>query len=89
VAAAAAFIRGINVGGKSILPMETLRGLCGAAGLADARTYSQSGNVAFRIGGREMGQAERKEKPAGASGGRFGAGDGPRLSAGRTRAAAR
>jgi uncharacterized protein (DUF1697 family) len=43
-----ALLRGINVGGKNVLPMELLRGLCGEAGLADARTYIQSGNVVFR-----------------------------------------
>ncbi|MCI0548248.1 MAG: DUF1697 domain-containing protein [Candidatus Rokubacteria bacterium] len=53
-----AFIRGINVGGKHLIPMEVLRGLCAKVGLADARTYIQSGNVVFRAGKREMSRAE-------------------------------
>lgn len=53
-----AFIRGINVGGKHVLPMESLRGLCAGVGLADARTYIASGNVVFRAGKREMSRAE-------------------------------
>ncbi|MFM9995318.1 MAG: DUF1697 domain-containing protein [Phycisphaerales bacterium] len=52
-----AFIRGINVGGKHLIPMEVLRGLCAGVGLADARTYIASGNVVFRAGKREMSRA--------------------------------
>lgn len=52
-----AFIRGINVGGKHLLPMDTLRALCARVGLGDARTYIQSGNVVFRAGKREMARA--------------------------------
>lgn len=44
---AIALIRGINVGGKNLLPMETLRSLCAGAGMDDARTYIQSGNIVF------------------------------------------
>jgi len=39
------FLRGINVGGAGKLPMSDLRALCEGAGLADVRTYIQSGNV--------------------------------------------
>ncbi len=42
-----AFIRGINVGGKTIVKMERLRDLLSAAGLESVRTYIQSGNIAF------------------------------------------
>ncbi|MFN0010844.1 MAG: DUF1697 domain-containing protein [Phycisphaerales bacterium] len=52
-----AFLRGINVGGKHTLPMETLRGLCEGLGLRDARTYIQSGNVVFSAGKRELAKA--------------------------------
>jgi uncharacterized protein (DUF1697 family) len=43
-----ALLRGINVGGKNLLPMKDLAGLFGEAGCADVRTYIQSGNVLFR-----------------------------------------
>ena len=41
-----ALLRGINVGGNT-LRMERLRVLFAELGLADARTYAQSGNVLF------------------------------------------
>lgn len=41
----AAFLRGINVGGRSLLAMADLKSALHDAGLADARTYLQSGNV--------------------------------------------
>ncbi|MCB0013849.1 MAG: DUF1697 domain-containing protein [Anaerolineales bacterium] len=43
-----ALFRGINVGGNNILPMAKLRELLTAMGLADVRSYIQSGNVVFR-----------------------------------------
>ncbi|MGH9159309.1 MAG: DUF1697 domain-containing protein [Vicinamibacteraceae bacterium] len=43
-----AFFRGINVGGNNMLPMKELAALLGKQGLADVRTYIQSGNVVFR-----------------------------------------
>ncbi|MCA1670514.1 MAG: DUF1697 domain-containing protein [Thermomicrobia bacterium] len=43
-----ALLRGINVGGKNILPMSDLRDLFSEAGCHDVRTYIQSGNVLFR-----------------------------------------
>jgi uncharacterized protein (DUF1697 family) len=52
-----ALIRGINVGGKNILPMATLRSLCEDAGLCDVRTYIQSGNIVFRADGAAMKKA--------------------------------
>lgn len=45
---AVALIRGINVGGRNMLPMDTLRTLCQACGMHDPRTFIQSGNVVFR-----------------------------------------
>lgn len=51
---AVALIRGINVGGKNMLPMEVLRALCEGAGLRDARTLIQSGNVVFRCADRSV-----------------------------------
>ncbi len=43
-----ALLRGVNVGGRNMLKMETLRSLCGALRLQDAQTYIQSGNIVFR-----------------------------------------
>lgn len=43
-----ALLRGINVGGRNILPMAELRSALEASGLSDVRTYIQSGNVVFR-----------------------------------------
>jgi uncharacterized protein (DUF1697 family) len=42
-----ALLRGINVGGKNILPMKDLAAIFEAAGCANVRTYIQSGNVVF------------------------------------------
>jgi uncharacterized protein (DUF1697 family) len=42
-----ALLRGINVGGKNILPMKDLAAIFEAAGCRDVRTYIQSGNVVF------------------------------------------
>ena len=42
-----ALFRGINVGGKHILPMQDLRDLLAELGCEDVQTYIQSGNVVF------------------------------------------
>jgi len=42
-----ALLRGINVGGKNMLPMKTLTGIFSDAGCGEVRTYIQSGNVVF------------------------------------------
>jgi uncharacterized protein (DUF1697 family) len=42
-----ALLRGINVGGKNIVPMKDLAALFTAAGCRDVATYIQSGNVIF------------------------------------------
>jgi uncharacterized protein (DUF1697 family) len=42
-----ALLRGINVGGKNILPMRDLAGIFEDAGCANVRTFIQSGNVIF------------------------------------------
>lgn len=41
------FIRGINVGGRAIVPMAGLRAALTERGLQNARTYIQSGNVVY------------------------------------------
>lgn len=43
----AAFLRGINVGGKNKVKMETLREILTAKGFENVRTYINSGNVIF------------------------------------------
>lgn len=43
-----ALLRGINVGGKNILPMADLAKMFVAAGCTDVQTYIQSGNVIFK-----------------------------------------
>lgn len=43
-----ALLRGINVGGKNLLPMKTLAEIFSKAGAIDVKTYIQSGNVLFR-----------------------------------------
>jgi uncharacterized protein (DUF1697 family) len=39
------FLRGINVGGRTMLPMRELKTLCEKLGFERVRTYIQSGNV--------------------------------------------
>jgi uncharacterized protein (DUF1697 family) len=47
-----ALLRGINVGGKTMIKMPELRSLLAEAGLEDVRTYVQSGNVVFKSSSR-------------------------------------
>lgn len=42
-----ALLRGVNVGGKNILPMKDLRVLLESLGHGEVRTYIQSGNCVF------------------------------------------
>lgn len=42
-----ALFRGINVGGKNLLPMADLRAMASALGFTDVATYIQSGNLAL------------------------------------------
>jgi uncharacterized protein (DUF1697 family) len=42
-----AFLRGINVGGKNIIPMENLREAFASLEFSEVKTYIQSGNVVF------------------------------------------
>jgi uncharacterized protein (DUF1697 family) len=42
-----ALLRGINVGGKNLIPMPALKAAFEDAGFGDVRTYIQSGNVLF------------------------------------------
>lgn len=45
-----ALLRGINVGGRNMIPMPELRALCAGLGWGDVQTYIQSGNLLFRAG---------------------------------------
>jgi uncharacterized protein (DUF1697 family) len=45
-----ALLRGINVGGKRILPMKSLAAIFSDAGCRNVETYIQSGNVVFHAG---------------------------------------
>lgn len=47
-----ALLRGINVGGKNVLPMKDLAQIFVDAGCAGPRTYIQSGNVIFKAPSR-------------------------------------
>ncbi|MCL2733311.1 MAG: DUF1697 domain-containing protein, partial [Actinomycetia bacterium] len=50
-----ALLRGINVGGKNKVPMQTLRELLARIGGTDARTHLQSGNAVFTHEERDPG----------------------------------
>lgn len=60
MATAIAFIRGINVGGKSRLPMNRLVETLGRVGIHGAVTYIQSGNVAFRCSKVQAAELSRR-----------------------------
>jgi len=47
-----ALLRGINVGGNNILPMQEFRSLLDELGCNDIATYIQSGNAVFRSASR-------------------------------------
>ena len=55
-----ALLRGINVGGRTSIPMAELRALAAEIGLADVRTYIQSGNLFFTTD-RQEGLEEKLE----------------------------
>jgi uncharacterized protein (DUF1697 family) len=59
-----ALLRGINVGGKTMVSMPELRSLFESLGHEDVRTYVQSGNVVFRTSSddREALSAELEER---------------------------
>ena len=58
-----AFLRGINVGGKNKIKMETLREMCAALGFQNVKTYINSGNVIFETAKTDDKKlAERLEK---------------------------
>ncbi|MGH7179016.1 MAG: DUF1697 domain-containing protein [Tepidisphaeraceae bacterium] len=54
-----ALLRGINVGGRNMVPMSDLRALAGSIGLAEAATLLQSGNLVFKCTSRSCSALER------------------------------
>jgi len=52
-----ALLRGVNVGGRTKLPMADLRRVVEGAGFTDVRTYIQSGNVVLRAPGSRVSTA--------------------------------
>lgn len=56
-----AFLRGINVGGDTALPMARLKSLCENLGLGKVRTYIRSGNVLFETEDSESMLVEQME----------------------------
>ncbi len=63
-------LRGINVGGHRMIKMDALRQLFDKIGLANSRTYIQSGNVVFQ--GEKTNPQELKNKIADAIANTFG-----------------
>src|SRR3954462_9965576 len=51
-------LRGINVGGKSLIKMEQLRACVAGLGHAQVRTYIASGNVLFQSDERDPAELE-------------------------------
>ena len=49
-----ALLRGVNVGGKNIVPKDALRGCFENLGFYSVRTYIQSGNILFRSGDTDV-----------------------------------
>jgi uncharacterized protein (DUF1697 family) len=64
-----ALLRGINVGGRTTLPMADLRAVATDLGDDDVRTYIQSGNLLFRTGARPATVARDLERAVAALGG--------------------
>ena len=61
-----AMLRGVNVGGNQMLPMDKFRLVCEGLGLVRPQTFIQSGNVVFETGQVERAAlAEQLEKALG------------------------
>jgi len=57
-------LRGINVGGHNKIKMDALRDLYKSLGLQKAQTYLQSGNVVFRMKGRDHAKIAKRIEDA-------------------------
>jgi uncharacterized protein (DUF1697 family) len=55
-----ALLRGINVGGKNLIPMPALKTCFENNGFDDVRTYIQSGNVAFSASSTNLAELTRQ-----------------------------
>ena len=55
-----ALLRKINVGGKNLIQMNSLRDVCEGAGLKHVRTFQQAGNIVFEGRGSEPGVIANK-----------------------------
>ena len=57
-----ALLRGINVGGKTLVKMSDLRACLDGVGLENVCTYIASGNVLFETGERDAAKLERRSR---------------------------
>jgi uncharacterized protein (DUF1697 family) len=55
-----ALFRGINVGGKNVLPMKSLVAILAKLGHRDIQTYIQSGNAVFRSAKKKAADVEQQ-----------------------------
>jgi uncharacterized protein (DUF1697 family) len=55
-----ALLRGINVGGKNLIPMPALKAAFEEEGFEEVRTYIQSGNVVFSTGTSKRAELTRR-----------------------------
>lgn len=58
------FLRGINVGGKNIVPMQELTQLLETLGCTHVKTYIQSGNIAFQSSASSSEELSSEIQPA-------------------------
>ena len=61
----AALLRGINLGGKTVLAMSDLRALCEKEGYGRVKTYIASGNVVFTTSAKEAAVRTALERAVG------------------------
>ncbi len=57
-----ALLRGINVTGKNMIKMETLRGTFTSLGFTDVKSYINSGNIIFDVNSRHVSKGLSFEK---------------------------
>lgn len=55
-----ALFRGINVGGNNLLPMKQLVSMLESLGLAEVKTYIQSGNAVFKCSEQDLAQLGKR-----------------------------
>ena len=53
-------LRGVNVGGRNKIAMQSLRDICSSLKLRSPQTYIQSGNVVFGAAERDLGKLARR-----------------------------